>query len=130
MLTNGGEELLRQVHPIQCPDGQPARTAFTPTKKDAGKLSALRERVGPEEAHRRHVKELQLQSAGTWAVSVAEANDAGCAALDDGDDLGVPDHASVDFLEVGSRKNIERAARKLRDAAVERGCRYIPSDKP
>lgn len=127
MLTDGGEELLRQVHPIMCPDGEPARTAFTPTKKDDGKLSTLRGRVSADEAYRRHVEGLQLQSAGTWVVTVGEANDAGCVALDDGDDLGVPDHASVDFSEAGSRRNVERAARKLRDAAVTRGCRFVPA---
>ncbi len=126
MLTNAGEELLRQVHPIMCPDGEPARTAFTPTKKDEGKLSTLRERVGADEAYRRHVEGLQLQSAGTWAVTVGEVDGAGCTAVDDGEDLAVSDHASVDFTAVGGRGAIERAARKLRDAAVARGPRFVP----
>lgn len=124
-LTDADEELLRQVHPVMLgEDGQPARTAFTPSTRDAGMLSTLRGSVGAQEAHRRHVEDRELASAGTWAVTVGEVDGAGCAALDDATDLGVVDHASVNFTNAEGPAAVKRAARKLRDAAAARGCLY------
>ncbi len=127
MLMSSDEELLRQVHPVMLgEDGHPARIAFTPTSRDAGMLSTLRGAVGAQEAHHRHVEERGLRSAGTWSVTVGEVDVAGCSAVDDAADLGVADHASVDFTGLGGPAAVKRAARKLRDAAVARGCSYAP----
>lgn len=127
VLVDADQELLRQVHPEQCPGGTPARTAFTPTKKHQYLLSTLRGEVGGQEAHRRHVEESKLESAGTWALTVAEVTDAGCVAVDDAAESGTDDHVSVDFNVVGGRSAKERAGRKLREAAVIRGPRFVPS---
>lgn len=125
-LHSNTEVLRRQVHPAQLQeDGEPARTAFTPTKEHGFELSTLRESVSPAEAHRRHVEAGRL-SAGTWGIAVGEARDAECRAFDDADEVGVADHASIDFKNLAGRAARERAGRKIRDAAVKRGCLYSP----
>lgn len=131
MLTHAAEKLLRQIHPMMLgSDGEPARANFTPTQSHGWRLSTLRQQVGAEEAYRRHVEESRRQSTGTYACTVGEVNDAGCRAIDDAADVDVPDHASVDFSLMGSRAARERAGRKLRDAAVSRGCQYRPPSAP
>jgi hypothetical protein len=87
-------------------------------------LSTYRERVGAEEAFERHVK--TLESVGTLGISVDEVDDADLTAIDDAVDVGVPDHASVDFTQYESRAQREKRGRKLRDAAVQRDWLYRP----
>ena len=74
MLDDPEELLFRQVPPSWVDDGEPTSQAFRPTKKDEGELSvALGSLTTPEGAYVHHTLVLKLQSAGTWAVTVAEA---------------------------------------------------------
>lgn len=129
-LENADEVLLRQVHPDQIDEiSGVSKAAFIPKESDAGMLSTLRERVGPEEAHRRHTQVAKLLSAGTWGVSVAEGERQGVPAWDDACLPDNPDdHASFDFTQHPATNQRKRVARLLRDAAIARGCLFSPED--
>ncbi len=132
------ETLFRQIHPThRKTDGSYSAEAFTPSKHDL-MLSTLRESVGPEEANRRWREEIGSLSDGTWGISVTEINrvevecDDGTVvqlqALDDAEDLGVADHASIDFTRVPpTRGKLRQAGRKLLEAAIKRG-RLFPTE--
>lgn len=126
-LTDTEEVLLRQVHPDELDEVRGLlSTAFNPTSAHDFMLSTLREAVGPDEAFKRHV-ERDLKSAGTWGVSVAESEVASLVCVDDAHLPDTPaDHASIDFNVVTGRKQRQRAARLLRDAAHDRGCLHAP----
>lgn len=131
LLTNSDELLLRQVHPIHLKgDGTISKEAFNPSKRDSGLLSTLRGHIGAEEAYRRWTQDMGYQSIGTYGVSVGEVDGvfvgtppvhAGLRAYDDSDQVGVPDHASVDYNAVPSRGLRGQAARKLLKVAEGRG---------
>lgn len=120
------ETLLRQVHPSQFPNGSPSSEAFVPSELDECLLSTMRERVGPEEAFRRWTVEQERKSVGTFGISVEEVDGEGLAALDDADLIQQPDHASVDFTMIPTKGKRKQIGRRLRDAAVARGCLYRP----
>lgn len=126
-LTVTDEVLLRQVHPDELDEVRGIHsTAFNPSAAHAFMLSTLREAVGPDEAFNRHV-EADLASAGTWGVSVAESEVASLICVDDAHVPDTPaDHASIDFNGLAGRKQRQRAARLLRDAAHDRGCLHAP----
>lgn len=123
-LTDQAELLYRQVHPSWLKDGQPSSQAFKPTPKDDGRLSTARSALTTaEDAYLHHTGALDLQSAGTWAVSIAEVGNepVALAAFGDPVDEPVPDpaHAFIEFP--GDRKSIETKAKLLRAAAGDRG---------
>lgn len=121
-LGDPEELLLRQVHPKQtAPSGGPSSEAFVPSPRDNDLLSTLRGRVGPAEAHRRWVQDRGYASIGTYAVSIGEVAACELEAVDD-EATTEPDHASVDFSSLESKGKKKQTGRKLRDAAVERGC--------
>lgn len=124
-LTEAAEQLFRQVHPTQAPDGSPTSEAFVPSKTDQDLLSTSREVIGPQEAFRRWTEDRGYRSVGTYAVTVGEAAAEELSALDDAETHG-PDHASIDFRDVPSKGKKKQKGRKLRDAAVARGCLYTP----
>lgn len=134
-LTDAGEVLLRQVHPSQCEDGHVNKEAFNPSARDNLHLSALREAVGAAEAYRRWTEVEKYLSAGTWGVSVQEVDaqvftrhedreDVSLRAVDDATEA-LSDHASIVFSDLSKKQRVQ-AARKLRDAALQRGCLYKP----
>ncbi len=126
VLTDGNEELYRQVHPSHVtPDGVISKEAFIPSARDKDLLSTLRQRIGPAEAYRRWTEDQRYLSAGTFAITVHEVTMSGLRAIDD-EATTQPDHASVDFSSLATRGMKMKTARKLRDAAIERGCRYSP----
>lgn len=129
-LTELDEVLLRQVHPEELDEAVGIQSlAFRPGSSHGFLLSTLREAVGPETAFERHVT-AGLESAGTWGVSVGEAEGQSLVCLDDADPPDTPeDHASIDFNVVGRKQQV-RAARGLRDAALARGRMHpLPSDE-
>jgi len=128
-LTNREEVLNRQVHPVQYDLAKGVLSAaFTPTPSHDFKLSTLRERVGPEEAFRRHTQGAGLASLGTWPVEVGHACDQGLTCLDDaGLDRLPDDHASVDFSALSSRGKKQQAGRKLAERANELGPLHVPT---
>lgn len=131
-LTDRSELLYRQVHPSWLKDGQPSSQAFKPTPKDDGKLSTARSALTTaEDAYLHHTGALELQSAGTWAVTVGEveAEPVPLAAYGDPVDEPVPDPAHAYIKYPGDRKVIETKAKLLRAKAGERG-RLHPNDQP
>ncbi|PFG33647.1 hypothetical protein ATL42_1530 [Sanguibacter antarcticus] len=100
-------------------------TAFTPSPRDAGRLSTLHA-VDPYEAHRRYTEELELESAGTWGIEVGLASSLHLPAYEDSCLPGMPaDHASVVFTAHTKGQQAQRA-RKLRDAALSQGPLFTP----
>lgn len=127
-LTDTTEVLLRQVHPDEVDEVVGVQSsAFRPGNAHGFLLSTLREAVGPATAFDRHVAS-GLDSAGTWGVTVGEAESQSLVCVDDAHLPEVPeDHASIDFNPVGRKQQV-RAARGLRDAALTRGCLHpLPS---
>lgn len=124
VLTDDSEVLLRQVHPsheIQTNAGISSE-AFVPSEDDRDLLSTLRGRVDPAEAYRRWTEDLSHESLGTYGVAVGEVEGAGLRAIDDEGSAGVADHASIDFTALASKGQQKKRGRKLRDAAIQRGC--------
>jgi hypothetical protein len=120
------ELLFRQPHPKWVDDdGVVSSQAFRPTDKDNGELSVARESLTTaEKAYIHYVHVLKLESAGTWAISVAEALDVGLRSVGDpiiGDDA----HAFVDFRGLGG-KACEKKGKLLKARAQTRGCLYAP----
>jgi hypothetical protein len=124
LLTDPDEALFRQIHPKHLSAGVISSEAFVPSPRDKDMLSTLRERIGPEAAYGRWV-DAGYESIGTYAVTVGEAIGAGLQIVDDEADTE-PDHASIDFSALASKGQKKQTGRRLRDAAVERGCQYTP----
>lgn len=125
-LTMADELLYRQVHPSWVRDGRPTSQAFTPTKKDENQLSTARSTLTtPEAAYRLHIDGYQLKSAGTWAVTVAECDEAKLSAFHD-PKTSPPDpaHASIDFSSLPSNSKKDAAGVWLTRIAVTRGCLF------
>jgi hypothetical protein len=128
------EVLLRQVHPSQINGTVPKSAAFRPMKRHHYTLSTRREWVGAQQAYEQHCA-LNLESAGTWGISVDE-----CAGieLDAFDDSALPDtppgHVSIPFgiPKRDTEKDPELIAksRTLRDYAIRRGNLYMPPPSP
>lgn len=114
--------LLRQIHPRFVQRDRVTSQAFTPRATDGNRLSVYDgDQIGPEAAWRHYTTRQSLESAGVMAVTLAE-----CTALD----LSVrsapepfPEHAVIEFGALG-RNAINRAAKRLRDAASKRGWRF------
>lgn len=122
-LTDPDEALYRQVHPSWIADGVPSSQAFKPTKKDEGMLSvALGSKITPEGSFAHHAQVLRRESAGVWAVTVAETTETELPSyeqpLDDS-----PAHGFIDFCGL-SRGQIEAKAKFLLGKARARGCLY------
>ncbi|MFF0339676.1 hypothetical protein [Kribbella sp. NPDC004875] len=126
LLDVGDEKLWRNVNPAFFDGDQMTTQAFTPTKKDEGKLSsAMAALVTAEEHFREFTEDLGLQSSGVWCVTVDEVAGTGLRAVYDCESPERPDpcpkgHAYVDFRGAGSGLK-KRAATKLRDAATNTG---------
>lgn len=88
-------------------------------------LSTLRDSVTPEEAYRRWTEDDGNESIGTFGIEVGFALSLGLPSVDDSEHLGIPDHASV-VMEDLTNSRREKLARKLRDAAAERGPLFTP----
>lgn len=125
VLTRPAELLYRQVHPTQAPNGTVSSEAFNPSARDKDLLSTLREHIGPVEAYRRWTEDKGFHSTGTYAVSVGEVDQQGLQAIDDSATTE-PDHVSIDYSSAQGKSERKRRSRKLRDAAVARGCLHKP----
>ncbi len=111
--------LLRQVHPRFVQRDRVTSQAFTPRPTDGNRLSVYDgDQVEPEAAWWHYTTRQALESAGVMAVTLVE-----CTALDlsvRSDPEPFPEHAVIDFGGLG-RSAISRAAKRLRDAASQRG---------
>lgn len=128
LVEDRSEKLNRQVHPCHETedDSKLSKMAFIEQEGHGFLMSTLRGRVAADEAFRRHVA-LGLETLGTWHVAIDDVYNNGLEVVDDGGRNGVPvDHASVDYNVLPGKNQRLRVARRLRDAAVERGPAYLP----
>lgn len=118
ILTDRSEGLFRQVHPnhINPEDGSVRSSCYMDDE-----ISHARARFVTEStAYEQWVAVPGRLSEGTWAVTVGDASDAGCAAYDDSNQDDVP--AGHAFIENrGGRAEKKRRARLLAAAATTRG---------
>lgn len=104
-LAASDELLMRQLHPNNIQEGRLWSGTFTPTKTDAGHLSADRDsRISPKDAYERYLKAKKLaQGGGTWGVSINEFAALGLECY--ADELPENDaHVLVDFAAKGTDK--------------------------
>lgn len=134
-LTDPDELYLRQVHPIHCDNGQVGEYAFLPTRADNGKLSGARSSIStPELAYRERVAIRPGATAGTWAVSVAQAHDQNLRCVDDSAcDTDAPTgHTYLDLriLLQGTRADRNNVLLALAQHANQRGRLYPTEETP
>jgi hypothetical protein len=125
LLTDDAERIWRQVHPkSRTAEGAPSSAAFIPNQTDKGCLSCSREQiVTAEEAFVYHTRNLDLESAGSWSITVAAVRSVELRAVDDSarstDESPLPPgHTYVDYRTVAG-KNVRKKARILAHGAVE-----------
>ncbi len=124
-LAASDELLMRQLHPNNIQEGRLWSGAFTPTRADAGHLSADRDtRISPKDAYERYLKAKALtQGGGTWGVSINEFAAIGLDCYAD----EIPDndaHTLVDFAAKGAAK--EKSLGKLAAAKASARGRLYP----
>ncbi|AHH20822.1 hypothetical protein NONO_c60460 [Nocardia nova SH22a] len=129
-LDDANELVWRNVNPGFLDNGVLSSQAFRPTPKDKSKLSGARQaKVSAEKHFHEFTTELNLSSAGVWAVSVAEANAQDVRCVYDAEAATRPPdpcpagHTYFDFQPhgTGARKRISRV---LSDKAAARGCQH------
>jgi hypothetical protein len=119
------EVLFRQVHPSFIPDGVVQSNAFKPTLKDEGKLSvSLASLTSAEDAYLHHTVFLGKQSAGVWALTGQECIDNGTLGFHEAEPNNHA-HGFIDFRGK-SKKQIENAAKTLKNHANRRGAVFVP----
>lgn len=126
VLDDENEYHLRQCNPNWLQNGKPSSQAFAYFQKDEGRLSGSRSRdVTPIQAFTFFTETLKLQSAATFAVSVAQVTASRSRVVDDTNaptvrppDPVPPGHAYIDLrhLSNGERKKL---ARGLSRSAVQ-----------
>lgn len=121
--------LLRQVAPAFVQNGEPSRQAFKPTQKDkiddaTYHLSVYNgDKFTPRAAFEHYAQKLGLASAGTLGVTVSECEAASTSAIEDNEPFD--GHCAIAFKNL-SNNQIDKAAKKLKDAAMKRGWLYKP----
>jgi hypothetical protein len=131
VIPRSDELLFRQVNPVLVDDNRVTSQVFRPGGEDGGLLSVHRStKTSAEGAYRIHTEQKGRRSIGVLCVSVNEAGGIGLNAFDDEETDPVPDpaHALIDFRSL-ERKQCEKSAKKLRDAAKPRGWQY-PNPAP
>lgn len=128
-LTNQDELLLRQVHPRYVDGQEITEQAFHPGSSSL-QCSCSRESLQtPQGAYDHHTGKLNLQSAGTCAVSVSEVVAAGSRAVDDSAiQTYVPPTPGHTYIDFDGLTKSERSFLRddLADAATTRGFIYKP----
>ncbi|MCT9627393.1 hypothetical protein HWD94_20065 [Pseudarthrobacter equi] len=123
LVTNGkndDEMLWRQVNPSYVDkQGKVTEQAFQPTSSDPRRLSCSRQKLQSEQgAFEHHTQVLNLKSAGTWAVSVAEVSAEQVHAVDDSAvQSQVPPTPGHTYIDYQGLNKTDRAY--LRDALAD-----------
>lgn len=122
--------LYRQIHPMLLKsNGAPSSESFLPEptsvnfRPEQGSDLSTRngEKVDAKGAHQAHVA-LGIESIGTWGFTAQEAVALDMTVWDDGGCDGLPDcHVTVRYPRCESRRKQERLAKKLQEAARQRG---------
>ena len=117
--------LLRQVHPVFCPNGELTSQAFWPFPKDEGNLSVYDgDLISAEDSFNHYVRSLGNQSCGAWAVTVREVKEVSLVPKPD----PLPNfeaHALIQF-GTGNDSTNRKLAKKLKLKALSRGCQFQP----
>jgi hypothetical protein len=114
-LLDRTELLFRHAPPAFVREDRLSSQAFVPRKADAGKLSVARSSLTTAEAaYRLRVEGLGRPTAGTWAVSVGECNEANLGVAADPlssppEPVADPAHALIDFSGLTSRQQESKA---------------------
>lgn len=117
--------LHRQVHPQFFRNGRVMSPAFTPTRKDAGRLSVDDgNRISAEAAWKRHTTVRNLSSVGVLSVTVSECRGEGLSVVPE-PEPDAPEHVVIDFNKLTKNQTVA-VARRLKEKAVERGWQYGP----
>lgn len=124
-MTAEQHALHRQVNSAWVQEGRISSQAFSPTRKDAGLLSvydgAL---IAPESSFNHYTITLGLSALGTVSVSTAEVTAVGLTWRPDTQPF--PEHAVIDYTNLGSASRAKAKAQALAERARERGWTYGP----
>lgn len=120
---NPASLLYRQVNPSWIQHERVTSQAFKPTPKDGCQLSVYDGDLTSAQESWEHFTDQGMKSAGVLAVSVAET--AACGLSARSDPAPFPEHAVIDFTGLGSNQ-VEKAAKKLKAHATERGFQFQP----
>jgi len=83
-LAPNGERYFRQCHPSFIQNDQPSSQFLGDFPRDGGRLSGTRSTVvNATESFLDFTRVAGGKSAGTWGITIAEANDAGSRVVDD-----------------------------------------------
>lgn len=122
---NSETTLFRQIHPNFLKAGRVTSQAFKPTPKDNEKLSVYDgDQIAPQKSWEHYTSILQLASSGVLAVTVEECSQSSLDVIPDPQPF--PEHVLIDFTGKTTGQK-EKAAKKLRKAAVDRGWQYLAS---
>ena len=114
--------LFRQVNPSWIKNGRITSQVFKPTPKDAGCLSMYDgDQITAEASWRHYTIELKYQSVGVVAVTVCECKEHDLCVKHDPEPF--PEHVVIKFIGY-SKSQIERKAKRLKEAAERRGWQY------
>ncbi len=122
-LASPDELLHRQVHPTFLRDGRISSQAFKPNSGDDGQLSVSRGSLASAKLAFERYLARKRASCGVWSITLAEC--ATVAAPAYADPLEDDDaHAVINFAELASKSQWEKAADKLAAYARARGCQH------
>ena len=134
ILRDSAERYWRQCHPSFVQDGVPTSQLFVESSGDEGKISGSRETKASAEAAFKFRTEIAgSPSAGSWAVTVKEAWEAGVRIVDDSVSANgplppvPPGHSYLDYRQVGKSAS-KRISRALVIKARARGRQYPPEE--
>ena len=112
--------LFRQVNPSWIKNGRITSQVFKPTPKDEGCLSVYDGDQITAEASWRHYT-IKYQSDGVVAVTVCECKEHDLCVKHDPEPF--PEHVVIKFIGY-SKSQIEKKAKRLKEAAERRGWQY------
>ncbi|WP_412539995.1 hypothetical protein R8Z50_29855 [Longispora sp. K20-0274] len=127
-LGQDDEFYWRQCHPIFLDGGVPSVQLFCESTRDNGKISGARSlKVSAQLAYEERLQR-GGQTAGTWAVTVAEITTAGTRAVDDSatDDALPTGHTYVDYRHLDTKPSLRAVRSMLHQAAVTRPRQWPP----
>ena len=123
-ITNTDEVLYRQAHPEYIQNGLSA-LIFRPGTNDNGELSVRRaQTLTARQAYEEHTAQ-NRKSAGTFQITVGEANDAGLVVYDDASCVGIPGHAYIDFKGLAPSERKQKRNILLKDT-IKHSIAYEP----
>jgi len=116
--------VLRQVHPSFIQAGRVTSQVFRPTPKDLGRLSGYDgDQIDAEKAFAHYTTELEFESAGVLAVTVAECKEIELTV--EPDPKPFPEHVVIVFHGLTDNQS-EKKSKKLNARAATRGWLYQP----